>query len=297
MKTKDDISTSKYIQRYGLMYFKYKKDTTKLIVTSPKCGTRYFTGLAEYNTDFIRFHPSLDTMEANDKYFDELSEIYWIVRPPMEHAISAIMTEHSSNMDNLTNPNQTSSKLKIKKQDEDWKLNVLEQLLSDILTKPYFTSNSRDGIDGVFNHYNPRYENIYNDIPNRLELFSKIKFIELKDLSNLIKNEFNITDNFKSKEYGMDRFFTKDSLVETIKINFPDMWEKLQGIINIEEQYYNLILNYDYHPIFSEKIKESHNEIDVVYEKLNKELDIAYQKHAKYIETYLKYKSKNICNV
>lgn len=294
MKTKEDISTSKYIQRYGLMYFKYKKDTTKLIVTSAKCGTRYFTELAQYNTDFVRFHPSLDTMEANDKYFDELSEIYWIVRPPMEHAISAIMTEHSSNMDNLTNPNQTSSKLKIKKQDDDWKLNVLETLLKDILTEPQFTINSGDGIDGVFSHYKPRYEDIYNDIPNRLHLFSKIKFIELKNLSDLIQNEFNITDNFKSKEYGMDRFFTKDSLVQAIKTNFPDMWEKLRGIINVEEHYYNIVLNYNYHTAFTRKIKESHTEIDEVYERLNTELQSAYEKHAKYIETYLKYKGKNV---
>ena len=104
----------------------------------------------------------------------------------MEHLISAIMTEHQSNMNSVENPNKTSSKLKIKKNDEEWKLTILETLLKDILTEPKFTINTNNNGSSRFGHYTPKYNTIYNDIPYKIEFFSKIKFVELKNLSQLL---------------------------------------------------------------------------------------------------------------
>ena len=294
MKNENDISTSEYIQTFGLMYFRCTNEPTKLIVTSAKCGTRYFTGLCAANIDFVRFHPANDTHEINDKYFNELTDIYWIVRPPFEHLISAIMTEHSSNMDGLENPNKSSSKVQIKKNDDNWILNVLEILLKDLLTEPLFTINTGDKIAGIFTHYKPKYELLFNEIPNRVEIFSKIKFVELKNLSTLIESEFNLNDAFQTKTYAMDRFFTKDSIVDTIKNNFPDMWYELRQIINVEEHYYNKILNYNYNVLFGKKIKQSYKDIDIIYDKLNTELDNAYATLKMYIESHSNYKKNNI---
>ena len=216
-------NTAGYIQQFNLMYFKYKKDVTKLLVTSPKCGTRYLSGICESNTEFIRIHPAEFNKDVNNTYFDNLSEIYWIVRPPMEHLISAIMTEHQSNMESVENPNKTSSKLKIKKNDEDWKLDVLEKLLKDILTEPKFTLNINNNLSGTFTHYSPKYQLLYDEIPNRIALFSKIKFVELKNLSELIESEFNLYTNVESENYAMDTFFTKNTILEAMQTNFADM--------------------------------------------------------------------------
>ena len=114
MEELKSVRAENYLQQFNLMYFKHKNDTTKLIITSPKCGTRYLSGTAESNAEFSRFHPAELTKAEIDNYFSNVSEIYWIIRPPMEHLISAIMTEHQSNMNSVENPNKTSSKLKLK---------------------------------------------------------------------------------------------------------------------------------------------------------------------------------------
>jgi len=279
------ISTSKFIQSFGLMFFKYKKDTTKILVTSPKCGTRYLSNLCENNSEFFRFHPAEVSNDENDYYFDNITEIYWIVRPVMEHLLSAIMTEHASNMDSIKNPNKTSSKLKIKKDDEKWKFSILETLLNDILTEPKFTINSNDLVKGWFSHYKPKYEILYNEISNRLDLFSKIKFVELQNLSELIESEFKIYVNSENEKYAMDRFFTKESLLETLQSDFTNVWDELKKIIDNEQYYYDKLLNYDYDNLFNEKINEAYKELDDVYDKLKKHILI-----------YSKYKIKNIKN-
>lgn len=287
MESLKSVSTAAYLQQFNLMYFTLKKDTTKLIITSAKCGTRYLSDLCENNTEFIRTHPAEFSKAANNYYFENMLEIYWVVRPPMEHLISAIITEHSSNMHSIENPNKISSKLKIKKNDEDWKINVLENLLKDILTEPKFTINSNNfnNDNTKFHHYEPKYEILYNDIPAKIELFSKIKFVELINLSELIKSEFEISTDIKDHNYSFNEFFTKDTIIDVIQNNFADMWYELKTIADNEERYYNKILKYDYDELFTEKINESYKELDVVYAKLKK-----------LIPSYSNYKVKNIKN-
>ena len=273
------------MQQFSLMYFKHKNDTSKLIITSPKCGTRYLSGTSESNVGFSRFHPVELTKTEIDNYFSNVSEIYWIVRPPMEHLISAIMTEHQSNMNSVENPNKTSSKLKIKKDDENWKLTILETLLKDILTEPKFTINTNNTRSNMFGHYSPKYSILYNDIPHKIEFFSKIKFVELKNLSELLESEFNLYFNVADKNYAMNQYFTKSSILEAMELNFADMWGELKKIIDTEQYYYTSILNYDYEVLFTTKINEAHKELDSVYDKLKK-----------LILSYSSYRVKNIKN-
>ena len=285
MEELKSVRAENYLQQFNLMYFKHKNDTTKLIITSPKCGTRYLSGTAESNAGFSRFHPGELTKAEIDNYFSNVSEIYWIIRPPMEHLISAIMTEHQSNMNSVENPNKTSSKLKIKKNDEEWKLTILETLLKDILTEPKFTINTNNNGSSRFGHYTPKYNTIYNDIPYKIEFFSKIKFVELKNLSQLLESEFNIYFNIEDKNYAMNQYFTKSSILAAMELNFADMWSELKKIIDTEQYYYTSILNYDYEVLFTTKINEAHKELDSVYDKLKK-----------LIPSYSSYRVKNIKN-
>jgi hypothetical protein len=285
MEIKSLETTDIFIQQFGLMYFKHKKDDNKIIVTSPKCGTRYLSNISESNSEFIRFHPGTYTNKENNEYFNNISEIFWIVRDPMEHLISAIITEHQSNMNSMENPNKTSSKLKIKKNDESWKNTVLEILLKDILTEPKFTINIGNNDGGTFNHYSPKYEMLYNEISTRIDLFSKIKFIELKDLSEFIQSEFKLYTNIEIDSYTMDMFFTKDNIIEVMQLNFTDAWNKLKIIIDTEQYYYNKVLKYDYDELFTKKINKAYTELDDIYETLKK-----------LIPSYSNYKVKNIKN-
>ena len=285
MEELQSLRVENYLAQYNLMYFKHKNDTTKLIITSPKCGTRYLSGTSESNIDFVRFHPAELTKVEIDNYFSSVSEIYWIIRPPMEHLISAIMTEHQSNMNTVENPNKTSSKLKIKKNDEDWKLTILETLLKDILTEPKFTINTNNSGSNMFGHYTPKYNTIYNDIPYKIEFFSKIKFVELKNLSQLLESEFNIYFSVEDKNYAMNQYFTKSTILATMELNFADMWGELKTIVDSEQHYYNSILNYDYDALFTKKINESYKELDSIYVKLKK-----------LIPSYSNYKVNNIKN-
>ena len=258
MEELQSVRIESYLQQFSLMYFKHKNDTSKLIITSPKCGTRYLSGTSESNVGFSRFHPVELTKTEIDNYFSNVSEIYWIVRPPMEHLISAIMTEHQSNMNSVENPNKTSSKLKIKKDDENWKLTILETLLKDILTEPKFTINTNNTRSNMFGHYSPKYSILYNDIPHKIEFFSKIKFVELKNLSELLESEFNLYFNIEDKNYAMNQYFTKSSILAAMELNFADMWGELKKIIDTEQYYYTSILNYDYEVLFTTKINEEH---------------------------------------
>ena len=270
MKELQLVVEDNYLQQFNLMYFKHKNDTSKLIITSPKCGTRYLSGTAESNAGFSRFHPAELTKEEIHNYFSSVSEIYWIVRPPMEHLISAIMTEHQSNMNSVENPNKTSSKLKIKKNDEDWKLTILETLLKDISTEPKFTINNNNSGSNMFGHYTPKYNILYNDIPYKIEFFSKIKFVELKNLSELLESEFNIYFSVEDKNYAMNQYFTKSSILAAMELNFADMWGELKKIVDIEQYYYTSILNYDYDALFTKKINEAYEQLDNVYSTLEK---------------------------
>lgn len=285
MEIKSLETTDNFIHQFGLMYFKYKPDDTKLIVTSPKCGTRYLSDISESNSDFIRVHPAVTTHVENNMYFNNISEIYWVVRNPMEHLLSAIITEHQSNMNSVENPNKKSSKLKIEKNDENWKHAVLEILLKNILTEPKFTLNINNNLSGKFTHYMPKYEMLYNEIPNRIELFSKIKFVELKDLSECIESEFKLYSNIQIETYTMDRFFTKDTIIEAMQLKFPDMWDELKIIVDTEHYYYSKLLKYDYDALFTKKINESYKQLDEVYAKLKK-----------LIPVYSNYKVKSIKN-
>jgi hypothetical protein len=276
MNINNKISTSEFIKNFSLQFFKYKNDNTKLIITTPKCGTRYLQYLTQINTEFTSFQPAEFTKDKIEDYFNNLTEIYWIVRPPMEHVISAIMTEHQDIMQNLENPNKTSSKLKIKKNDDNWTLNVLEMLIEDISTEPYFSINRNNLINGLFGHYKPTYKKLYNEVSNRIDIFSKITFVELSNLTNIIKSEFKIYLNINQQNYAMDTYFSKEKLLSILESNFKDNWDRLKLIIYDEKKYYDLLLKIDYDILLNERIDAIYNELETL------------------IPTYTKYKVKKV---
>lgn len=277
MNINNKISTSEFIKNFNtLLYFKYKNDNTKLIITTPKCGTRYLTYVAQINTDFINFHPAEFTKDKIEDYFNNLTEIFWVVRDPMEHLISAIMTEHQSIMQNVENPKKSSSKLKIKKNDDNWILTVLTLLIEDISTEPYFSINRNNLTSQTFDHYKPTYKKLYDEVSNRIDIFSKITFVELSNLTNIIESEFKIYLNINKQKYAMDAYFSKETLLNKLESDFKDNWDKLRLIIYDEKKYYDLLLKIDYDILLNERIDAIYNELETL------------------IPTYTKYKVQKV---
>jgi hypothetical protein len=276
MNINTKISNWEFIKSFNLQYFKYKNDNTKLIITTPKCGTRYLSHLTQINSDFTNFHPAEFSKDKLEDYFNDLTEIFWIVRNPMEHLISAIMTEHQDIMQNVENPKKSSSKLKIKKNDDSWTLAVLEMLIEDISTEPYFSINRNNLISGIFGHYNPTYKKLYNEVLNRIDIFSKITFVELSNLTNIIESEFKIYLNINEQKYAMDRYFSKETLVNILESDFKNNWDRLKVIIYDEKNYYDLLLKIDYDIVLNERMDKIYNELETL------------------IPTYTKYKVQKV---
>jgi hypothetical protein len=264
MNINNKISTSEFIKNFNLQFFKYKNDNTKLIITIQKCGTRYLEYLTKINIEFSIFNPAELSKEENEDYFNNLTEIFWVVRNPIEHVISAIMTEHQDNMRSTENPSKKLSKLKIKKNDEDWKLSVLKMLIEDISTEPYFSINRNNLITGLFGHYKAMYKKLYDEVSNRIDIFSKITFVELSNLTNLIESEFKIYANNNQQKYAMDMYFSKKELLNILESDFKDNWDRLKVIIYDEKKYYDLLLKIDYDALLNERIDAIYNELETL---------------------------------
>lgn len=241
-----------FFSKFSLTAYKIENDD-RVLFTSAKCGSRY---LNELETLGI-FH-SIPLYELE---FDNIKEIIWVVRPPMDHFLSAIITEHNINIQTLENPNSKSSKIKVKKNDDAWMLEILHRLLIDITTEPMFSSNTNGKIN-YFGHYKPRYEICYKEIESKIDLFSKIRFIQLNELTEVISSEFKVTHIPNKNDYSFDIYFTKESLLQLLETEYLDIWKQLKPIIDAEIIYYELLLNYDYERYFNNKAMEIYKNLE-----------------------------------
>jgi hypothetical protein len=185
------------------MVIKIYKDN--LIMTPVKCGTRYLDKVWKYerveytHNDFLNF-PKVK---------------YVIVRPPIEHLLTALHTEILKHVNESNKENDFYHQLK------------------------YFTSPN-----GVAHWCSQLYEYFYY-YKNRYN-HHDVNIVKLENLTELIKSlgyetEYN-PEEYHFKEYK--KWWSKEELFELLKENYP---EEINWLLNkVEEQnnyYYKLINN------------------------------------------------------
>lgn len=199
-----------------LRIFKHKK-INKIIISALKCGNRF---MEESNCfDLIK----LDDITMDD--FKNSDEIFWIIREPQSHFISALITELQVRHSSFQNPYDN---------EEKWMLELIENKLLEIIEEPKFSKN--------FSHYQPRYQALYSLLKYDIKYFYKSKFIELKELSMLVKNEFGCDYMYVEDKYslgfGVEYPIDKNVIIKLLKTKFKLIWKNILEIITIETEYY-----------------------------------------------------------
>jgi hypothetical protein len=211
-----------------LRIFKHTK-INKIVISALKCGNRF---MEESNCfDLIK----LDDITMDD--FKNAEEIFWIIREPQSHFISALITELQVRYNSFKNPYDS---------EENWILELIENKLLEIIEEPKFSKN--------FSHYQPRYQALHSLLKYDIKYFYKSKFIELKNLSNLVETEFKcdyvyIEDNY-SLGFGIEYPIDKNVIIKLLETKFKSIWEIILQVITIETEYYkklndtNIIQNF-----------------------------------------------------
>lgn len=248
------------------------KSINRVIISRPKCGSRFLNECGA----FTRTPFTLDTLDQ----LKDVEKFYWVVREPHKHFNSALITELNSAWKNEQNPYTKSTKIKIKTNNEKFIFELLETLLQNIKT------------DLQFQHYQPIYEDLFELIKLRYELFYKVTFIELDNLSDIVKRVFKTEYIYPTNEYSF--LFDEDSGIDINTNNIADLlntptflpyWNDIKPTIIADSNGYAKISNFDFSKFLVEKINElidtlelrevEHNAIYVdILNKINTSLKI-----------------------
>lgn len=215
----------------------FKHNTiNKIVISALKCGNRFME-----ESNCFEFMP-LDNITIND--FKDADEIFWIVREPKGHFISALITELQVRYNSKKNTFDS---------EKEFILNLIETKLSEIIEEPMFTNQ--------FSHYQPRYELLHSLLKDDVRYFYNSKFIELKDLSKLLEEEFSCKYDYKeykySLEFGDEYRINKKIILELLETNFKKKWNKIEKTILKETEYYSQLSNVNF-------LKNFINRIDVL---------------------------------
>jgi hypothetical protein len=193
----------------------FKLYDNKLLVPM-KCGTRYLDLIFKNNQvafDLIELKRSL--------FLPNITDI--IIRPPMEHLVSALHTEI------LTAYNNTN-------QNKDIPVDV-----SSIINE--FCMYEKTDLQNTHWRYDT-YEALYW-LWRRNK--NNINIIELKDLS-LYLEKLNIKKlpKYNLKDYdfhNQTNWCSKDELMLFIKTNYPEHWDNLMTQVKNADVFYNCLIN------------------------------------------------------
>jgi hypothetical protein len=239
-----------------LRLFKYNNI---LVFASLKCGTRFLKDTNLF-TELV-FSDGIEYELINAK------EIYWVIRNPLDHFLSAIVTGVNSGYSKINNLAK-SSKLQIKKRQIDF----VVQLVGDVLEN--IESNTKGIDDTIYTlHYEESYKKIFDLITTEYKIFYKTKFIELKNLSKLLKYKFNSDFEFNEEQYSFELAntkITKNDILGILINNYNTNWKERQAKLNIEGAYYNKILTFDFREFLIRKVFELE---ELLLDEKNRELE------------------------
>jgi hypothetical protein len=247
----------------------------KLIIAGNKCGTRYIKSVSSFSEIDYDYYTGITSIE----------KIYWIIRPPLEHFLSAVLTEHNTVM-NVMNEN-SNKKIKVKLNEDKLKYDILSQLINDISTKPYFKINTNNS-NNIFGHYYPKYEFVYNKMLTEYAFFNNVSFIELSNLSNLLKSKFNLNLlSFNNKNYTFEQYYSKDELLNLLQTDFKKNWKILLPIIENDNDYYNKILLFNQSDFLMNKIHDLYEELNVCIPLFVKYNQLEFKENMTNINEYI----------
>ena len=241
------------------------KSINRVIISRPKCGSRFLSDCGA----FTQMPFNINTLQQ----LKNVEKFYWVIREPQKHFFSALVTELHGKWKKEENPYNSSKKLKIKANNEKFVYELLEQLLKDIVN------------DIPFSHYQPIYGDLLELIKVKYDIFYKVTFLELNDLSNILKQSFKTEYNYPKDTYSFkfnaDIDINTSNMLEILNTpQFVSYWNDIKPIINNDTSAYFDICKFDFSKFLLEKIDELHDKLEINEVKHNKHyLDIINKLH------------------
>lgn len=245
-------------------YIPKNKNINKIIISRPKCGSRFLNDSGGFNVE------PLDI--TTFKQIKNADIVYWLIREPLEHFGSALITELNGKYINTPNPYTLSKKIKIKNNDEKFLYDLLEQLLQEITTEPIFQTKENNS----FSHYWPIYEELLQIIKSEYSIFYNVKFVELSDLSDIVNHIFNTTHKYTPDTYSFNfnienNPFTTKNIFEILRSErYIIYWDKIKNIVKNDGNAYNTISNFNFSKFLIKMIYELYAKLDIMTIENNK---------------------------
>ena len=261
-KTNLELNTLKVATLH--CYIPKDKSINKIIIGRPKCGSRFLNDSGAF---------TIEPLDLNTfKQIKNAEIVYWLIREPKNHFGSALITELNGKYNKKLNPYLISKKIKIKNNDEKFLYDLLEELLQEISIEPIFQTKENN----TFSHYWPIYTELFELIKLEYSIFYKIQFVELNDLSTMVKQSFKIEHKYIPDSYSFN-FNIEHNQINTTNIftilnneRYITYWDKIRNTINNDTQSYYNILNFNFSKFLIETIYKLYEKLDVMMIDSNK---------------------------
>jgi hypothetical protein len=192
------------------------------IISFLRCGHRTLKELKDDNG--LSFFKDLPIGPEFIKLYDLYSytgKTYFIIRDPMEHMLSALTFTMGIRYDESLSSNGTFHLL-----DDTEKLQLTINELFEQKDNDHWVSK--------------RYQFIYKSIVTNTNKDFKYEFILLKDLSDFLKREFNITETPNLEKFGHPNY-SPAFVMKLLKLKRYNNIKELIDMCFIERYYYHLI--------------------------------------------------------
>ena len=196
----------------------------KRIISFLRCGHRTIKELKDNNG--LSFFKNLPIGPEFVKLYDIYSytgKTFFIIRDPFEHLLSAITLTMGINYDDSVKSNGTFHLLN----DEE----KLQSTINEVLEQ-------KDN----FHWVNKRYQFIYKSIATNLYTDFEYEFIQLKDLTSFLHDEFGINQVPNIENFGHPNY-TPAFVTKLLKQTRYDNIKTLLDMCFIERYYFYLLKN------------------------------------------------------
>ncbi len=240
---------SNFIKKIDTLRIFKHKASNKIVISALKCGNRFMEESDCF--DFIHLNDiTLDDFKNADK-------IFWVIRDPKQHFISALITEVQVRYNLIENTFDN---------EKEYIVSLIKTKLLEILEEPILSLN--------FSHYQPRYELLTYMLQTEVRYFYNSTFVELKNLSELLETEFKCNYPYNEENYflgfGKEYLINKKTLLDLLETEFISEWKIIQNIIEKETQFYNELKNINILENFISKIDSLNDTIVNLNRKIEK---------------------------
>lgn len=240
---------SNFIKKIDTLRIFKHKTSNKIVISALKCGNRFMEESDCF--DFIHLNDiTLDDFKNADK-------IFWVIRDPKQHFISALITEVQVRYNLIENTFDN---------EKEYIVSLIKTKLLEILEEPILSLN--------FSHYQPRYELLTYMLQTEVRYFYNSTFVELKNLSELLETEFKCNYPYNEENYflgfGKEYLINKKTLLDLLETEFISEWKIIQNIIEKETQFYNELKNISILENFISKIDSLNDTIVNLNKKIEK---------------------------